>query len=155
MPVWLQYSSFNAYGKTIEMRMGEMFGKEVVEGLNHPAGINRINTVCAERLLDLSQKYTFHVPAASSVMRGLLFIPAMLGAVIHAPVYLPIQSVVKKLSKGNVHFDSMMLAFLMVAYPLYLLLLSGALVLITQQWWPLLLLIILPLLAKCYQLWKK
>jgi hypothetical protein len=87
-------------------------------------------------------------------LRALLSLPAMLGAILHAPLYLPLKSIATKATRNNVHYDSIMLAVMVFTYPLYLFLI--AIVLNAFAGWPLffLPLMVMPLLARCYVLWK-
>ncbi len=155
LPVWLEYSSFDRYGKTIDIRIGERFGSEIATDISHASCINQINAVTTKQLLELSNSVSFAPVTPGLITRLLLLIPAMLGAVLHAPLYLPLQSFAKKVSAGNVHYDSILLATLCFLYPVYLFLIVLILLLLTHQWWPLAVFIIFPLMAKAYLHWKK
>lgn len=155
LPVWIEYSSFDRFGKTIEIRMGDLFGSEIADDINHASCINQINAVTTRQLLHLSGDLPFQPVKPGAVLRALLLIPAMLGAVLHAPLYLPVNAFAKKVSANNVHYDSIMLAILVFLYPLYLLLITVILLIATHQWWSLLVLAVFPLTAKAYLLWKK
>lgn len=153
LPVWLQYSSYNRFGKTIAIRFGDTFDQSILNGTADAAtGMMKINAETEKQLLALSA-LPFAPHQLPQWARILLFVPAMLGAALHAPLYLPLQSKVEKLARANVHYDSLILAFLMFSYPIYLLLLCGILALLAGSiaWWGLLL---LPLLAKAYLHWK-
>lgn len=156
LPVWLQYSSFNRIGKTIDIRMGIIFGSEIADDLQSAACLSQINQQTETQLLQLSTAVPFvHEPPALW-KRVILFMPAMLGAVLHAPLYLPLTALLQKINKDNIHYDSMLLTFLIVLYPLLLLLCAASLFQYTRQWqvWPLVLLG-LPALALSYIHWKK
>jgi 1-acyl-sn-glycerol-3-phosphate acyltransferase len=155
LPVWLEYSSFDRFGKTIDIRLGNLFGSEIAEDISHASCINKINAVTTEQLLHLSKDFPFKPVQPAPLLRWLLLIPAMLGAVLHAPLYLPLNSFANKVSKDNVHFDSIMLATLVFIYPLYLLVITLTLFFITHQWWALLVLLIFPLTGKAYLHWKR
>jgi 1-acyl-sn-glycerol-3-phosphate acyltransferase len=155
LPVWLQYSSYNRFGKTIEIRFGNAFDKSVTANQSTPAaGILQINAETERQLLKLSSEVS--KPKSPSIFaRIMLFIPAMLGAVLHAPMYLPLLSVNQKISKDNVHYDSIMLAMLTFLYPLYLLLVIGVLYAFSGSAMVWALLLLMPLSVKCYTMWKK
>jgi 1-acyl-sn-glycerol-3-phosphate acyltransferase len=155
LPVWLQYSSFDRFGKTIEIRLGSLFGSEIADDVNHASTINKINATTTEQLLHLSNDYPFKTVEPNLLSIFLLLIPAMLGAVLHAPLYLLLHAFAKKVSTGNVHFDSIMLASLVFIYPIYLLLITGILFALTHQWWAFLVLLTFPLTAKAFLHWKK
>jgi 1-acyl-sn-glycerol-3-phosphate acyltransferase len=155
LPVWLKYSSFNRFGKTIQIRFGEAFNKSVAENQPTPAaGILKINAETERQLLQLSTEVSTLKPT-SIFARIVLLIPAMLGAVLHAPLYLPLLSLDKKISKDTVHYDAIMLALLTFLYPVYLLLVTGILYAITGIGLGWSLLLIMPLLIKAYTWWKK
>lgn len=155
LPVWLEYSSFDKFGKTIDIRFGELFGSEIAGDINHASCINKINTETTRQLLHLSNDYPFKPAEPDIISIFFLLIPAMLGAVLHAPLYIPVRLLVKKLSAGNVHYDAMLLAFLLLLYPIYLLLIAGILFAVCGQWWAILVLLIFPLTAKAFLHWKK
>ena len=155
LPVWLEYSSLDRFGKTIEIRMGEPFGSEVVTDINNASCVNEVNAVTTKELQQLSKSIPFKPVEPTSLERFLLLIPAMIGAVLHAPLYLALHSLAKKMSRGTVFFDSAMLAILVFLYPLYLVLIATVMLVLTHQWWALLVFVIFPLTAKAYLHWKK
>jgi len=156
LPVWLEYSSFNRIGKTIHMRLGEVFGKEIATDINSATCMAQINAVTTEQLLKLHTSKTLVHQHHPDWISALLFLPAMLGAVLHAPLYLPLAAFTKKVSKGNVHYDSILLVVLFLAYPIALIILGIALYIITGQWiaW-LIVLLGFPMLAFSFIHWKK
>lgn len=155
LPVWLEYSSFDRYGKTIDIRIGKRFGSEVVTDINHSSCINEINAVTTEQLLQLSTSVPFKPVQPNGIERLLLLVPAMLGAVLHAPLYLPLQAFATKVSRANVHYDSILLATHIFLYPLYLFIIAITLFILSHQWWAFLVFLIFPLTAKAYLHWKK
>ncbi len=64
----------------------------------------------------LKQKLYFN---QSLLKRILLFIPALLGFILNAPIYFIAKTVTDKYF-DNDHYDSVITALLMLAYPLYL-----------------------------------
>ena len=83
----------------------------------------------------------------STAKKVLLFIPAAIGWLIHAPLFYPIKNYVLKSPLDKEHYDSVVVAILLLAYPLYLLLLTGITFFITFRWESLLLLAVLPFFA--------
>ncbi len=155
LPVWLQYSSFNQLGNTIHIRLGEVFGKEIIGDVHAATCLARINEETGKQLLHLQSSMPFENSPATTLQKILLFFPAMLGAVLHAPFYLPVQSLCRKKCEGTVFYQSVLFSILLIGYPL--LLLAGAAILFsfTGLWWswPLVMLG-LPALAWCYIQWK-
>lgn len=156
LPVWLQYSSFNRIGKTIHMRFGRVFGKEIASDIYSATCMAQINSITAESLLQLESSVPFVHKQTAEWIRVLLLLPAMLAAVLHAPLYLPAVAFSKKVSTDNVHYDSNLLVVLFLLYPISLLLLGWALYSFTGQWiaW-LVILIGFPSLALSFIHWKK
>lgn len=120
LPVWLQYSSFNRIGKTIHIRLGDVFGKEIASDINSATCMPKINAKTGGQLLHLYNAEKFEHKPPETWQRVLLFIPALLGAVLHAPLYLPAAAFTKWVSKDNVHYDSILLVLLFLLYPLFL-----------------------------------
>lgn len=156
LPVWLQYSSFDTIGKTIHMRFGKVFGKEISTDINSATCMAQINAVTTEQLLHLDASIPFKHQQPAVWQRILLLLPAMLGAVLHAALYIPVSYFTKKVSSDNVHYDSILLVMLTFLYPIGLLLLGLGLYSITGQWisW-LVILLGFPFLALCFIHWKK
>ncbi len=155
LPVWLRYSSFSAYPKQIEIRMGTVLeNREDISKLEPSAVWQRINEQTAEALKALEVQFAPAAMQTNALRQALLFLPAMLGAILHAPIYLPLKALITRATRNNVHFDSILLASFMVAYPLYLLMICLLLVLTAGWLWFVLPLILMPLLARCYVVWK-
>ncbi len=160
LPVGINYSSFHRFGKNIFLNFGniihpEEFNQEAPDGIRYQA----FNEKLKEELNDLvyeipkenkeEQKRKL-VYQSGTLKKTALFIPAMLGWIIHLPLYLPIKSFTWKRTHSNDHYDSVMTALLMVTYPIYLLVLILVLLFITHCSWVLLLFIILPFTAWAY-----
>jgi apolipoprotein N-acyltransferase len=79
-----------------------------------------------------------------------LFLPAIIGWLVHAPIYLPLKSFALKKLGRTVHVDSVLTALLVFTYPIYLLLIVLLLLLLTKCWWFLLLFVILPFTVWSY-----
>lgn len=156
IPTWLQYSSHKSYSKTIRLSFGQLFTQQDVGDIHTAAGVNKINAICTEQLLHLSHHPPFVHKSPSVLQRILLFIPAMLGAIIHAPLYLPINAVVKKLNGGDVHHDAMTFLFLAFLYPVYVLIIFLAIAFSTGSWLVgAAIAVLMPLTALSYVHWKK
>lgn len=155
LPVWLRYSSFTSFGKRIDISLGI-----VLKPLEHLSGKEPamvwqlINQQTAHGLADLERHMAHKQPTISVLSKTFLSIPALLGAVLHAPLYLPVQSIVHKLTRHDVHYDSVLLAVLLMVYPLFLIGLGIALVTQTSWSWFFLPIVGMPLLARAFVLWK-
>ena len=155
LPVWLEYSSFNLIGKTIHITLGEVFEKNICTDIGSATCMAQINTFTTNQLLHLSQVVPFVHRQPDAIMKLLLYLPAMLGAVLHAPLYIPLAAITKKISADNVHYDSLMFVMLIFLYPL-LLIVCGTLLYLTtgNALAGLAVIIVMPLLALCFIHWK-
>jgi 1-acyl-sn-glycerol-3-phosphate acyltransferase len=156
LPIWLQYSSFTAYPKQIDISMGAIIEKPA-DIANAEASViwQKINDITTVALKTLENQAVKPKSTQSVWAKSLLFLPAMLGALLHAPLYLPLKTLISKATRDNVHYDSVLLAALVFTYPFYLLAIAIVLKAFAGGW-PLffLPLIVMPLLARCYVLWK-
>lgn len=153
LPTWIKYNSHSRFAKTIDIRFGDIFDQKLSDGFLPAQGIQNINSETEKQLLALSaipQK----IPYQNPLLKALLFLPAMLAAVLNAPLFLPVQALAKKLNGNAVHYDSMMLLFLMVLYPFYVLIICSILFGITGSGYVWLLFLAMPLLAKVYAIWR-
>jgi len=82
--------------------------------------------------------------------RIFLFIPAILGFLVHAPLYLPLKSFTYKRTWNNDHFDSVLVTLLLFLYPVYVILLTAGITLLTHNSYFLFLILVLPALAWAY-----
>lgn len=157
LPVGINYSSYYRFGKNMFINIGEVFDASAIdmnesEGQRHQS----FNKHLKEQLNEL----VFEIPKTdkqaqqqrletkpSLIKRILLFIPFIIGWILHAPLYVPVKSFVWKRTWHNDHFDSIMTGILLVAYPFYVLAITLTLLLITCNWWILLALIIFPFTA--------
>ena len=153
LPVWVQYSSFNRLGKTIHIRFGQPFGQPLAAS-SAAAEIVQVNTLTARALQQLHQASPFTHARMPSLWRWLLALPALLGAVLHAPLYLPVQAVVRRLTRNTVHYDAALFASLLLLYPLYLLLATISMLALITTTAALLLPLAMPVLAYAYIKWR-
>jgi apolipoprotein N-acyltransferase len=80
----------------------------------------------------------------------LLAIPASIGWIIHAPLYLPIKYWVHKKYNDTGHLDAMQIVLPLFIYPFYLLFVTFLLFITLNSYWVFLLIIILPFTAWSY-----
>ena len=89
-------------------------------------------------------KKVFFVPQAL-LKKMLLFIPASIGWILHAPLYYLILLLIK--NRAEDHYDSVVVGLLFILYPIYLLVITILAYSITGSLWALLLLLIIPFTA--------
>jgi len=91
----------------------------------------------------------------SVIKKIFLFIPAVLGWILHAPLYYPLKRFAWKRAAHNDHYDSVLVGLLFVLYPIYLLLISLLVNWLVWNWYGWLVFIVLPFCAWSYVQVKK
>lgn len=157
VPVGINYSSFSRFGKNIFLNFGEIItATDIInggaDGQRHLAFNNKLKSEL--------EKLVFEIPAGnkelrkeklgvkiSLVKRILLSLPALLGWLLHLPLFLPVKKIARQKTKETDHYDSIVTGILLLTYPLYLIFISVFLLLITCSWWSLLVLPVFPFTA--------
>lgn len=157
VPVGINYSSFSRFGKNIFLNFGEIItATDIInggaDGQRHLAFNNKLKSEL--------EKLVFEIPAGNKELRQeklavkislekriLLSLPALLGWLLHLPLFLPVKQFSRQKTKGTDHYDSVITGILLITYPLYLILISVFLFLITFSWWYLLVLTVFPFTA--------
>lgn len=164
LPTAINYQRFYSYDKDVHISFGNIITQNDVDQNN---GFGRsalsFNNLLQNELQPLvyeidrtdiekrKEIFGFKTPVWKKV---LLAIPAALGWLLHLPLYFPAFQLAKKLGKNNGHYDSIMVAFLMLAYPIYILLFTALVYVLSKSFFSLLLLIVMPFCAWSY-LWVK
>ncbi|MEP7239008.1 MAG: 1-acyl-sn-glycerol-3-phosphate acyltransferase [Ferruginibacter sp.] len=157
LPVAINYSSFSRFGKNLKISFGDIITKENIDykGTDGNA-IRQFNETLNEQLskyvyeIDENDKATQHkifYVKQSTLKKILLFIPAVAGYIIHAPVFYFVKMLGNSLVREVGHNDSKIVAFLFLLYPLLLLLLTFLLFFFTGSWYAFSLLLVLPFTA--------
>ena len=166
IPLGINYQSFKSFGKNIFVNVGKFITRENILFNNEDAYGAKEQTFNAALKLQL-QELVFEINAkdtprlqetfsqkVSILKKVLLFIPAIIGFIFHAPLYLPIkQFAYNKFGKID-HYDSVVVGLLFTLYPIYLVLLT----IIGSYFfglWSLLILLSLPLCAWSFVQIKK
>lgn len=134
LPLGFNYSSFRSWGKTVHLNFGAPLDKsEIINEENEGRQLLRFNEQLEKQLRQLVYeidaadapmlKQTFFVPS-SRFKLFLLALPAAAGWLLHAPIYYAARTAAD-VYFDNDHYDSVVISLLMLAYPLYLLLLAG------------------------------
>jgi 1-acyl-sn-glycerol-3-phosphate acyltransferase len=132
LPVGINYSSFKKFGKDIHLLFGNPFGKLGKEE-NYGRDLLAFNQELNGQLEGLvyeidpgdtqKQKAIFsHDP--TPLKRGLLFLPALAGWLLHLPFYVIVRGLTDLKFRDSGHYDSVLICGLMVLYPVYLLLIA-------------------------------
>ena len=155
LPLGINYSSFRLFGKNVKLNFGETIEKETFnEAMPAGEGITVFNTKLWEQLKELviesdpsnkeRIKKVFFLPQ-SLTKKILLIIPAIVGWIIHAPLYYPVILSIKNRAKD--HYDSVVVGLLFILYPIYLLAITAIVYSITGSFWAFVLLMVIPFTA--------
>jgi len=152
LPLGINYSSFKFYGKNVVLNFGNFISKKNIQfAPNDGKTINNFNEKLQSQLKGLifevdkndhkklSSLFYFKQPLLKKIV---LFIPAVVGLIINAPLYFIIHLIIRK--RAVDHYDSIMTGLLFVFYPFYVLALTLLVFYFTKSVYPLLLLALLP-----------
>ncbi|HUS01668.1 MAG TPA: 1-acyl-sn-glycerol-3-phosphate acyltransferase [Chitinophagaceae bacterium] len=161
IPLGINYSSFRLFGKNVILNVGELIEKESFnEAMQAGEAIIAFNTKLQSQLqtlvveADPSEKekikkiFLVQHPLIKKIF---LFIPAVAGWLLHAPLYYLVILLIKH--RAEDHYDSVVVGLLFILYPVYLLAITIIAYFITGTMLAYLLLLILPFTAwSCLQL---
>ena len=152
LPLGINYSSFRFYGKNIFLNFGNIISKDGFLTINSDGKAitefneklkNELNKLVYEIDKDDYPKLKEHFFIKNSFIKKIiLFIPAVIGFIVNAPLYFVIHLIIKKSAVD--HYDSIMMGLLFLFYPLYVLGITLIAILISKSWYPLLILFFLP-----------
>jgi 1-acyl-sn-glycerol-3-phosphate acyltransferase len=160
LPVGINYSSFIRFGKNIHLHFGQPIGREMISlQKGEGVAIRQFNHALWQQL----QLGVYEIPANDKAMQKKLFavtqplwkklllaLPAILGVLLHAPLFWMVKSIYRHTIKDADHYDSVMVGLLFIIYPILLFLLFGVLVAIGKLAWALLVVFVLPFTAWSY-----
>jgi 1-acyl-sn-glycerol-3-phosphate acyltransferase len=160
LPVGINYSSFKRFGKNLFVNFGTIFtandfDKNLSDGTWNQVFNNKLQQELIPLVFEIEkedkkrQKELLEINP-SLVTKIFLAIPAALGWLIHAPLYLPIRYWVNKKYNNTGYVDAMQIVLSLFIYPFYLLLITFLFFFILNTNWVFLLIIILPFTAWSY-----
>lgn len=165
LPVSINYSSFQKFGKNIKLDFGEIIRKKDINYKDsHGNAIRQFNETLKPQLskyvleIEENDKETLHESfyvEQPLLKKILLFIPAVVGFVVHAPLYYFVKWLGDTLIKEEGHHDAKLVALLFILYPLFLLIVGFTLLSFTGNWLSLLSILVLPFTAWSYVQLKK
>ncbi|MBI2730983.1 MAG: 1-acyl-sn-glycerol-3-phosphate acyltransferase [Sphingobacteriales bacterium] len=157
LPVGINYDSFDSFGKNIILNFGKDIKKENFD-FNNSDGKNLV--LFNQLLQEALQKAVIHIEPSdtkkvhqtfftpvSPVKKIILAIPALIGFILHLPLFFPAKTIVKYRAFNTGHYDSILAGVLFLSYPFYLLLLALFAFIFTHSMWSLLLIPLLPFTA--------
>lgn len=160
LPVGINYNSFRSFGKNIFLNFGEFIMKDDfnfvnADGLRHQSFNVKLQEQLEQLVFEIPQDDKERKKNLLKINIGiftkiLLFIPALLGFITHAPLYIPAKFFTVNKTKSTDHHDSVILSILLFSYIFYLLIITFVLWMITGSWWIFLLLIAMPFTAWSY-----
>jgi 1-acyl-sn-glycerol-3-phosphate acyltransferase len=134
IPLGFNYSSFKSFGKTVHLNFGQPLQPDSILAAE---GEGTRLALFNQQLEQQLQQLVYEIEPADKEKRGrhfgvpgplsskpLLLIPALLGWLVHAPLYFVAKWVAARFEKE--HYDGVMVAVLMLSYPFYLLLIMLA-----------------------------
>ncbi|MBC7887234.1 MAG: 1-acyl-sn-glycerol-3-phosphate acyltransferase [Ferruginibacter sp.] len=165
LPVGINYSSFEKFGKNIRMFFGEFITRNDIDMQDGPGkSIQAFNTKLQNQLapfvfeIDKTDKAklkaSFYV-RQPALKRILLYLPSIAGWLLHAPLFYPVKKIVTKKTNSTDHYDSVVIALLFLAYPVYAGMVTCLFFLYSGQWYALWLLLIFPATAWAHLQLKK
>ena len=165
LPVSINYSSFKKFGKNIKLDFGDIITKEDINfNDSHGNAIRQFNETLKPQLnkyvleIDENDKENLHESfyvEQPLLKKVLLFIPAVVGFVVHAPLYYFVKWLGDALIKEEGHHDAKLVALLFILYPIFLLIVGFTLLSFTGNWFSLFTLLILPFTAWAFVQLKK
>jgi len=163
VPLGFNYSPFRVWGKTVRLNFGVPLPKNEIihqdtEGKKLLAFNLQLETQLHKLVYEIKPtdkatlKKLFFIPI-SSIKLFILAIPAAVGWLLQAPLYFAARAIAR-IFFDNDHYDSVVVSLLMLAYPLYVLLLTFGAVLFFNTPVAFLVLLLLPFSAWACLQWK-
>lgn len=160
LPVGINYSSFTKFGKNIKLFFGNFITQKDIEIKNSDGhAIKAFNDKLQNQLqpfvfeidgTDKEKLYQHFFAPTPLLKKVILFVPAIIGFILHAPLFYLLKLLNKLFIKEDGHYDSVMVGVGLLAYPIALLIISATLHMLTANWYWWLLLILLPFTAWAY-----
>ncbi len=160
LPIGINYSSFHRFGKNVMINFGNIISEKDIPGnLSEGMRYQHFNILLQQQLISLvyeinkdnkEQQQLLLEKQPSRFERFTFAIPALMGWLLHLPLYIPVQKFINKKTATNDHYDSLMAAVLLFTYPFYLFLISYLTFYFTHSFYSFLLLLLLPITAWCY-----
>lgn len=159
LPVGINYSSFHKYGKKINIHLGSFinadeFDHSLSDGINYSLFNQKLKTALQTLVYEIKPgdkeqlKLKFGETSVSTKIALAPF--ALAGAVLNAPVYWAARLVNKIFFSNTDHYDAVMLGFLLLTYPIYLVIAGIVASFFLNSGWLWVLLFAMPFSAFCY-----
>ncbi len=160
LPVGINYSSFRRFSKNVFINFGEVisrndFDLDEADGKRNLAFNLKLKgqfhqLVYEINKTDIQKQKRILEKKPTLFAKIFLSIPAVLGWLVHAPLYIPIKNFTYNRTVNNDHYDSILVALLLFLYPVFVILITLIIVLFTNNPFFWLLIVILPFTAWAY-----
>lgn len=129
LPAGINYSNFGFLGKDVTINFGRFIESGQPQARYNGKDITAFTHNLKEALSPLvyeidrddhEAKRKVFASKHNPLTKGLLFVPAVAGYLLHAPLYFAAHLMIRK--RANVHYDSILVGILFLFYPVYLLL---------------------------------
>lgn len=158
LPLGINYSNFYKLSKYIDVKAGLPI---TVTSVSADASFGIRAGQFNKLLWNELEQLVYEIPAEQPLVhqqyfpqkktlnqQALLLLPAALGVIVHAPVFLPALWFARSFFKGSDHYDSILTGFLFLFYPLYFILAATLLIMGCGVWYGLVLSALFPLTAR-------
>lgn len=135
VPVAINYQSFRSFGKNAFISLGPAFNMSILNSeFTDGQQLHQFNEELQKHLQasvleipegDLQIRRKLLSVGVNKLKKALLYLPGLIGWLIHQPLYLPLKLSVARACRNNDHYDAILFGTLMLLYPFYLLLLVG------------------------------
>jgi 1-acyl-sn-glycerol-3-phosphate acyltransferase len=165
IPAGINYQSFHSFGKNVQLNFGtpilkNNFNIKETEGVSVKIFNDQLKNELKKLVVEIEShekvtiKNTFKIKQ-HPIKKSMLFIPALIGKILHAPLYIPVHKISWKHFEKLDHYDSVVVGLLFLLYPLYLLIISSILFALLGSWYWMLVFILMPFLAWSFIQLKK
>lgn len=158
LPLGINYNSFRSFGKNVHLNFGKTITSNELGFINlEGKAINEFNEKLEAELKNLvyhidqndhKKKHEHFYEKPPNFKKIILFVPAVIGFILNAPLYFIIHLIIKDSAVD--HYDSIMTGILFFFYPVYTLALTLILFFVTQNYLALFLLLLMPFTAWSY-----
>ncbi|MCO5285587.1 MAG: 1-acyl-sn-glycerol-3-phosphate acyltransferase [Chitinophagaceae bacterium] len=154
LPVGLNYSSYNSFGKSVHINFGRIIEKKDLNGSTSGKALNTFNDILSEALSQhvyeipdrsLSARKEIFEKPLTPIQKWVLALPAGIGYFLNCPVYFLAKAITNQTRPD--HYDSLLVGILFLTYPFYLLIITVIAWLLSGSLWSLLLPAVMPLTA--------
>ena len=165
LPTGINYQSFTIFGKNIHLNFSPFFSKNDLDLSNgFGKSVQSFNQLLQSKMapliyeidkndtVSITEKFVVKI---STLKKIILTFPALMGYLIHFPLYYPAKKIVAKNGVQNDHYDSILNGILFLSYPFYLLLITLIISFFTSGWYCWLAFIIFPFCGWSYMQIKK